>query len=215
MREQVLEQIKKGKIITIVRGLPTEQLLGLAKALYAGGIKMIEITFAQNKPETWVDTAKGISLLNEYFHGEVLVGAGTVISLEQLQMAYDAGAKYIISPSMDIEIIKKTRELGLVSLPGVFTPTEAVQAYNAGADMVKVFPIGDLGASYLKSIKAPLSHIPMLAVGGVNADNAASFIAAGALGLGVGGNLVNKTWIENGEFDKITALAQSYVQAVK
>ena len=116
---------------------------------------------------------------------------------------------------MNEAVIARTRELGMVSMPGALTPTEIVKAYNAGADIVKVFPIGNLGAGYLKAVKAPLSHIPMAAVGGVNEKNAADFIKAGAAGLGVGGNLVNKEWIANGEWDKITALAQAFTDAVK
>lgn len=215
MREQTLDSIRQHKLITIVRGLEPDKLKQLAQALLEGGIHLIEVTFAQNQPDTWKDTAAGIRMLNEAFAGEILAGAGTVMTLEQLQMACDAGAKYIISPNVNTDIIRKTKELGLVSLPGAMTPTEAALAYEAGADMVKVFPIGDLGVGYLKAIKAPLSHIPLLAVGGVNEKNAEDFIRAGALGLGVGGNLVNKAWIANGEFEKITALAAEFVAAVE
>ena len=215
MRETTLQLIREHKLITIVRGLPHEQLLPLAEALYAGGIRMMEITFAQNNPDSWKDTASGIKLLSEKMAGKICVGAGTVVSLEQLQMAYEAGAQYIISPSVHVDVIKKTRELGLVSLPGALTPTEAMVAYAAGADMVKIFPIGDLGASYLKSIVAPLSHIPFLAVGGVSDKNAGEFLAAGALGVGVGGYLVNKDLIAQGRFDEITAMAKKYVSAVQ
>lgn len=141
-----------------------------------------------------------------------MVGAGTVLTQEQLRMAAQAGAQYIISPNCDVEIIKKTVELGLVSMPGVMTPSEAVAAYQAGASFVKVFPIGDLGASYLKAMRAPLSHIPFLAVGGVNPDNVAEFMRAGAVGAGVGGNMTNKDWIAAGEYDRITETAAALVR---
>lgn len=211
----VLDTIKAKKVIAIVRGLPADQLKGLVEALYAGGIGLVEVTFNQKDPDSWKETAAGIKMIADEFAGKVIPGAGTVVTLEQLYMAYHAGAKYIISPNMDEEIIKATKALGLVSMPGALTPTEIVKAYNAGADIVKVFPIGNLGAGYLKAVKAPLSHIPMAAVGGVNEKNAAEFIKAGAAGLGVGGNLVNKEWIANGEWDKITALAQTFTDAVK
>ena len=211
----VKDEIARRKLIAIVRGLPGEQLEGLAKALLAGGISLIEVTFNQAKPETWVQTAEGISMLSQKFEGQIIPGAGTVIAQEQLTLAYEAGAKYIISPDVNVDIIRRTKELGLVSLPGAFTATEIVTAYNAGADFVKVFPVGNLGPAYIKALKAPLSHIPLMAVGGVNEANADDFMRAGASGLGIGGNLVNKEWIANGEWDKITALAALYVKAVQ
>ena len=211
----VKEAIASRKLIAIVRGLPGEQLEGLAKALLAGGITLMEITFNQQKPETWSQTADGIKMLCEKFEGQIIAGAGTVVTQEQLTMAYEAGAKYIISPNTDEDIIRRTKELGLVSLPGALTPSEIVVAHKAGADFVKVFPVGNLGPAYIKAVKAPLSHIQLMAVGGVNEKNADDFMRAGAAGLGVGGNLVNKEWIANGEWDKITALAAEYVKAVQ
>ena len=130
-------------------------------------------------------------------------------------MTARAGGAFIISPDTDVDVIKKTRELGLVSMPGAMTPSEIKAAHNAGADFVKLFPVGDLGASYLKAVKAPLSHIKMMAVGGVNEENAAQFLKAGAVGLGVGGNLAKKEWIEAGEFEKLTAAAKVLVEAVR
>ena len=212
---QVKQIIEQYKLIAIVRGLPGEQLEDLARAFLAGGIHLMEVTFSQQKPETWEQTAQGITMLGEEFPGQIIPGAGTVLTLDQLHMAYEAGAQYIISPNTDVDIIRRTKELGLVSMPGAFTASEIVTAYNAGADFVKVFPVGNLGPSYIKALKAPLAHIPMTAVGGVNEKNADDFLRAGAAGLGVGGNLVNKEWIANGEWDKITALAAEYVKAVE
>ncbi len=215
VRNQVIAKVEEKKIIAIVRGLDADHCIKLAEALHAGGIDMIEITFQQDKPETFSETASSIQAIAEHFHGEVIPGAGTVITLEQLDIAAKAGAQYIISPNVDTEIIKKTRELGLVSMPGALTPTDIIEAHKAGADFVKVFPIGSLGVGYLKAIKAPITHIKLLAVGGVNEKNAMEFMKAGAVGIGVGGNIVNKDWIAAGEFDKITALAKEYVAAVK
>ncbi|MCI8416511.1 MAG: bifunctional 4-hydroxy-2-oxoglutarate aldolase/2-dehydro-3-deoxy-phosphogluconate aldolase [Lachnospiraceae bacterium] len=212
MKEQVIQNVLDKKIIAIIRGMDPEVCVKLAEAFYAGGIDMIEVTFNQAKPEEFYKTADAIRAIREKFAGKVMVGAGTVITMEQLKMAADAGAQYIISPSVDVEIIKKTVEMGLVSMPGAMTPSEIVTAYQAGASFVKVFPIGDLGASYLKALKAPLSHIPLLAVGGVNPDNVADFIKAGAVGAGVGGNLTNKAWIAAGEYDKITEVAAALVK---
>ena len=214
MRERVIKEILDKKIIAIVRGVDEDQALKIAKALYEGGVTMVEVTFNQKNPAQFVNTANAIRAINAELGDKMLVGAGTVTSVELVQMAADAGAKYIISPDADVEVIKKTRELGLVSLPGAYTPTEAKQAYNAGADMVKLFPcVGDAPA-YLKAICAPFNHIPFLAVGGVNADNAADFIKAGAVGVGVGGSLVNKKWADAGEYWRITEEAKKFIKNI-
>ena len=212
MKKAIIQNVLDKKIIAIIRGMDPEICVKLAEAFYRGGINMVEVTFNQAKPEEFYKTADAIKAIREKFDGKIYVGAGTVITQEQLKMAAEAGAQYIISPSVDVEIIKKTVEMGLVSMPGAMTPTEIVTAYNAGADFVKVFPIGDLGASYMKAVKAPLSHIPMLAVGGVNPENVSEFIKAGAVGAGVGGNLTNKAWIAAGEYDKITEVAATLIK---
>ena len=215
MRQSVIQQICEKKIIAIVRGADVAQAVAAAKALYEGGVSLVEVTFNQKAPETFVTTAEAIRSIREQLGDRVLVGAGTVLTVEQVKMAADAGAAYIISPNTDEAVIAKTLELGLVSLPGAYTPTEAVQAHNAGADFVKVFPcVGDAPA-YVKALCAPLSHIKFLAVGGVSAENAADFMKAGAVGLGVGSSLVNKKWLDSGEFFKITEQAQRFVDAVK
>lgn len=210
-----LEWVQERKIIAIVRGLAPEHILKLAHALNAGGIDLMEVTFDQKRPESWKDTAAAIETIAVDMDGKMLVGAGTVITDEQLQMAIDAGAKYIITPNTNPELIGKAKAAGLCSFPGAFTPSEIVIAYQAGADAVKVFPAGNLGPSYIRAIKAPLSHIPLMAVGGVNEKNTADFIRAGCCGVGVGGNLVNKEWIANGEWDKITSLAKEFRKAVE
>lgn len=209
-----MDWILQNRMIAIVRSLGSGPMETLAEALYAGGVRLMEVTFAQAKPETWKDTAESIRRIGDRFAGRMLAGAGTVLTEEQLHMAADAGALYIISPNTDERIIRETKRLGLVSLPGALTPTEIMAARNAGADAVKVFPAGNLGPAYIRAIRAPLSHVPLLAVGGVNEQNCAEFIRAGCAGVGVGGNLVNKQWIADGEFAKITALAQDYTRAL-
>lgn len=211
MRDTVIDEICKQKIIAIVRGVSSQEAVAAAKALYDGGIRLVEITFNQKAPETFVDTANAIKAIRKEMGDKMLVGAGTVTSPELVELAAEAGAAYIISPDTDPLVIGKTRELGLVSIPGAYTPTEAKQAYNAGADFVKLFPCVGNAPAYVKAICAPLNHIRFLAVGGVNADNAVEFLKAGALGVGVGGNLVNKDWIKAGEFDKIRDEAKKYV----
>ena len=210
-----LQWVKNRRIIAIVRGLSSEYMIGLANALYEGGIDLIEVTFNQAKPGTWKETADAIRAIGTSMDGKMLAGAGTVLNDEQLRMAIDAGAKYIVTPNVDPELISKVKAAGLCSFPGALTPSEIMIAHNAGADAVKVFPAGNLGPSYIKAIKAPLSHIPLMAVGGVNEKNTADFIGAGCCGVGVGGNLVNKEWIANGEWDKIMSLAKEFRKAVE
>ncbi|MEF9880311.1 MAG: bifunctional 4-hydroxy-2-oxoglutarate aldolase/2-dehydro-3-deoxy-phosphogluconate aldolase [Clostridia bacterium] len=209
-----LEWVKEKKIIAIVRGLPPTYMRKLAEALYQGGINLMEVTFQQAKPETWQDTGDAIRNISAHMEGRMLVGAGTVMNERQLELARAAGAEYIITPNTNPQFIRKVKACGLISFSGALTPSEIVAAFEAGADAVKVFPAGQLGPAYIKAVRAPLAHIPLMAVGGVNEKNARDFISAGCCGVGVGGNLVNKEWIEQGQWDKITALAAEYRKAV-
>jgi len=214
MREQIIQEILNRKIISIVRGVEPDKMVRIAEALYEGGVTMVEVTFNQTNPASWQETADSIAAIKAAMGDKMFVGAGTVTSVELVDMAAEAGAGYIISPDTDPAVIARTRELGLVSLPGAYTPTEAKQAHNAGADFVKLFPcVGDAPA-YLKALCAPLSHIKFLAVGGVTADNAAAFLQAGAVGIGVGSSLVNKKWADAGEFWKITEEARRFVASI-
>ena len=215
MREQVIKAIEENKIIAIVRGVDVESALKTAKALCEGGIKLIEVTFNQAKPETFCKTVEAIRLISKEMQDEMIVGAGTVITEEQVRLAKEAGAKYIVSPDTDEKVIKLTVALDMVSLPGAYTASEAKKANVYGADFVKLFPCQENAPSYLKALRAPLSHVKFLAVGGVTIDNASDFIKAGAVGIGVGGALVNKEWIEKGEFDKLTDLAKQFVNKLK
>ncbi len=215
MRTACLEKIQKQKVIVIVRGIYGEKVLALAEALRAGGIGLMEITFDQKDASTHDWTVQTIRMLNDRMGDEMAIGAGTVTNVELVEKACDAGAKYIISPDFKAEVVKRTRELNLISIPGALTPTEIVSAYDCGADFVKVFPAAQLGPAYIKAIRGPLNHIPLMAVGGVNEKNAADFIKAGCAGVGVGGNLVNKEIISSGRWDKITELAGMFVEAVR
>ncbi len=212
MKKEIIQRVLDKKIVVIVRGVYGEDCLKLAEALCAGGIELMEVTFDQSSVENQQKTVDTIRLINEKLQGKVVMGAGTVTTLEMLEAAYQAGAKFIVSPDMNPQVIAKTAELGLVSMPGAMTPTEILTAYRAGADFVKIFPATSLGAAYVKAVRGPLNQIPLLAVGGVNEKNVGDFIKAGAVGAGVGGNLVNKDWIAAGEFDKITALAQEFIK---
>ena len=206
--------MEKEKIVVIVRGVEKEKLIPLAEAMYNGGIRLLEITYDATGKTPDEETAANIEMLAKHFEGRMYIGAGTVIRPNQVELTAKAGGKFIISPDTNKEIIEKTRELGLVSMPGALTPTEIADAARFGADFVKLFPVNAFGTEYVKAVKAPLSHVKLLAVGGVDEKNIADYAKAGACGFGIGSNIVNKKLIEEGAFDKITELAKEFLAAL-
>jgi 2-dehydro-3-deoxyphosphogluconate aldolase/(4S)-4-hydroxy-2-oxoglutarate aldolase len=215
MSNMILDQIFENKIVAIIRGIGSDRIIDTVGALLEGGIKLLEVTFNQESESAVLETLKSLELIKKEYGDKVCLGAGTVVTEEQVIKAVDAGAEYIISPNTDIDVIQKTKELGKISIPGAFTPSEMVMAYNAGADIVKLFPAGILGTGYIKALLAPLSHIPVVAVGGVNVDNVDQFIKVGAKGVGVGGNLVDKKAIYSGDYDKIKEVAKEYIKKLE
>ena len=212
MKDEIIKAVHDGRIVAIIRGFAPDVCLNLAEAYFKGGIRLVEVTFNQKAPETWKDTAAAIGAIKTRFAGAVHVGAGTVLTEEQLSMCRDAGGEYMITPNVKPALIRSCVEQGLVAMPGALTPSEAVDAWDAGASFVKIFPAGSLGPGYVKAIRAPLSHIPFLAVGGISPDNVADFMRVGCVGAGVGGNLTNKEWIAAGAWDKITDVARQLVE---
>lgn len=208
MKQQVIERIEKKKLVAIVRGYTTEECIKLAEALQKGGVELMEITFPQTSKEEMKYTADTIKALKEALGDKMEFGAGTVTSVEMVKMAKEAGATFIISPDTNKRVIKASVRYGLVSIPGALTPTEMKMAYDWGADFVKVFPANVFGPSYIKTVKAPLSQIKMLAVGGVNDTTINDYLANGASGAGVAGCLFKKEWIKAGEWNKITDAAK-------
>ena len=215
MKEDVEKIVLDTKVVAIVRGFAPDICLKLADSYRQGGIRLVEVTFNQKAPDTWKDTAAAIKAIRETFDGEVRAGAGTVLTDDQLSMCVDAGGEYIVTPNVNPTLIRSAVERGLAAMPGAFTPSEAVEAWEAGASFVKLFPAGLLGPDYVKAVRAPLSHIPFLAVGGVSAANAADFMRAGCVGVGVGGNLTNKEWIVEGAWDRIAEAARELVESVQ
>ncbi len=210
-QEEIKQLVLDSRIVAIIRGFAPDTCLRLAEAYATGGIRLVEVTFNQKAPETWKDTAAAIRAIRERFGGRVRAGAGTVLTEEQLSMCIDAGGEYMITPNVKPELIRSCVRQGLVAMPGALTPSEAVDAWEAGAAFVKIFPAGSLGPGYVKALRAPLAHIPMLAVGGISADNVADFMRVGCVGAGVGGNLTNKEWIAAGAWDKIADTARQLV----
>ena len=215
MRNKVIESVEKEKIIVIVRGIAKESLIPMTEAMYEGGVRLLEITYDATGKTPDEETAANIEMLAKHFEGRMYVGAGTVIRPNQVELTAKAGGAFIISPDTNKEIIEKTRELGLVSMPGALTPTEIADASRFGADFVKLFPVTTFGPEYVKAVKAPLAHVKLLAVGGVDASNMEEYLKAGISGFGIGSNIVNKKLIEAGEFGKITELAKEFIANIK
>ncbi|MFD1413355.1 bifunctional 4-hydroxy-2-oxoglutarate aldolase/2-dehydro-3-deoxy-phosphogluconate aldolase [Oceanobacillus jeddahense] len=203
-----LEAIYHYKIIAIIRGAKKEDLLQIGAALKEGGVRLIEVTL--NSP----GAIEGIKQLKEAFGEEMKVGAGTVLDPESAKAAMDAGADFILSPTVSKDTIKITKRYGKVSIPGAFTPTEILTAYEEGADLVKVFP-ASIGAAYIKDIRGPLSHIPLVPTGGVNKNNITDFQKAGAVAFGIGSSLVNtKEEVNETYLGELTNNAQAFIEAV-
>jgi len=215
MREDIIQKILEEKLIVIVRGLEKDKMIPLAEAMYEGGIRLIEVTYSANGSIPDEVTAECIRSIQEHFGGKMLVGAGTVLNEKQVEMTKAAGGSFIISPNVKEAVIKKTRELDMVSMPGAHTPTEIEDAHEMGADFVKLFPVSTLGPEYVKAVCAPLSHIRLLAVGGVDHNNLKDYLKVGVCGFGMASNIVDKKMVAEGNYAGITELARCYVEAVK
>ena len=211
-REEVIGAIEANKIITILRGLNGEQLIRTCEAMEKGGIRLAEVTFSAVGDPADEVIAGYIRTLAAHFRGRMHIGAGTVLTEAQVKLAAAAGAEFIISPDTNPAVIRATKDAGLVSIPGAFTPSEATAAHRAGADFIKLFPNSEVKISYLKALAVPLSHIRFLAVGGVNDENLPDYLAAGARGVGIATGIVNKKLIAAGDYDGITALAERYTK---
>ena len=213
MSTSILEATKKYKVTAILRGIDREHLEPVVEALAAGGIRLLEITFNQNSPSRLEDTAAAISWVKDIYGDRLHVGAGTVMSVEEVAAAHRAGAEFILAPNVDEMVIRAAVDRGLCAIPGAMTPTEIAKAYAAGAEIIKLFPAGNLGLGYCKAVMAPLNHIPMIAVGGVDQHNLPSFLKAGFLGAGIGSYLTDRKLIQAGDYAGLKALAEEFVAA--
>ena len=208
-RKEIRKCVESTKVVAIIRGISPEICVRLAKAYQEGGIRLVEVTFDQTEnPENTITAIKSIKAAFPEMH----VGAGTVITDAQLDLAIGAGAEFIVTPNCNPTIIRRAKDAGLVTMPGTITPTEIVAAHEAGADYVKVFPVRVLGPAYIRDVLAPLKHLKLIAVGGISPDNAAEYIKAGCIGVAAGGSLVNKEWIAADEYAKIADVARKLIE---
>lgn len=202
-----LSEIIENKIIAIMRGLPPEQVLKVAQALYEGGIRVLEITMNSEEP------LAAIRKVTEAFGDRMVVGAGTVLDTEMTTAAVAAGAKFVLSPIVEQDVIRATKDLGAVSIPGAYTPTEIYTAFKWGADLIKVFPATSPG--YIRELAGPLPQIPVLPTGGITPQNIKDYKDAGAVGFGIGSALVNtKQPITTQSLEAITEKARQFVAAI-
>lgn len=178
-----LQQILNHKIVAIIRGVAPADVPRVAEALYTGGIRLLEVTLNSPGALTAIETLSG------QMEGRMLIGAGTVLAASDANNAIAAGARFIISPTWDAAVIRTARDAGVVSIPGAYTPTEVLQAYKAGGEIIKVFPAQS--AAYIKDLRGPLPHIPLMPTGGVNQENIGAFKNAGAVAFGIGSSLVD------------------------
>ena len=215
MENIALDIILKSRLIVILRGVPTNKILGVGQALYKGGVKAVEVTFSADKSTFDEQTAEKIRLLNKNFGDKMVVGAGTVLSPEQVDIAAEAGAKLIVSPDVNPDVIKRTKKLGLVSVPGAFTATEAMTAHRAGADIIKLFPVGSVSPEYLAALTAPLSHLKFFAVGGVTEKNLPDYLHAGAAGAGISSGIASKSAVANDDYAEIERKARAFAEILQ
>jgi 2-dehydro-3-deoxyphosphogluconate aldolase/(4S)-4-hydroxy-2-oxoglutarate aldolase len=203
-----LSEILKHKVVAIIRGAKPTDVSKIAEALYEGGIRLMEITINSPKALFVIEEISGL------MHNRMLIGAGTVLHADTARAAAAVGAKFIISPSLDIEIIKMTKRYEVLSIPGAFTPTEILSAHTNGADIVKVFP-ARIGPDYIRDIRGPLPHIPLMPTGGVNLYNIREFQKAGSVAFGVGSSLVDsKQEVTEEYLSELTEKARKFVDAV-
>jgi 2-dehydro-3-deoxyphosphogluconate aldolase / (4S)-4-hydroxy-2-oxoglutarate aldolase len=202
-----LTKILKYKIVAIIRGADPADVLKISEALYAGGIRILEITMNSSAPlEAIRETANK-------FGDKMVIGAGTVLDAKSARAAILAGAQFILSPIVDIDVINTAKSYGAVVIPGAHTPTEIVHAFKNGGDIIKVFPA--TSPAYIKDILGPLPHIPLLPTGGINLENIQQYKQAGAVGFGIGSSLVNtQRAITNEYLAELTQTALKYTQAI-
>lgn len=213
-QQQVKNYILQEKLVVLFRRVPVEKMAALAKTLVKGGVKLLEVTFDQEAPDPAALYKESIRTIREAVGDALCLGAGTVLTQDQVLAAKEAGAQYIISPSSDTKIIKLTKELGMVSIPGAMTPSEIVAAWNDGADIVKLFPADDMGYHYIWNIRGPLPHIPLMATGGVNPETIPEFLSRGINAVGTGVSIINREMLDHEDYAGIEALARQHVQAV-
>jgi 2-dehydro-3-deoxyphosphogluconate aldolase / (4S)-4-hydroxy-2-oxoglutarate aldolase len=200
--KQIYQRIRDEKLIAIVRGVSADQIIKIAESLYAGGIRLMEITC--NTP----GVTEMIEAVSKMMAGKVLVGAGTVLTKDLAKEVCAAGAQYVIAPDINPAVVEYCLERRIPVIPGAATPTEILLAKRLGVTMVKIFPAEALGAKYIRQIRGPIDDMDLVAVGGITESNVAEFLTAGCAAVGLGGSLIKKEFLDRSDWPGLTALAQ-------
>ena len=211
----VIEELKKTRLMVLARGVPKDVLLKAVAAIEEAGVTVFESTFDHRRADCVAENAEKIAALVGAFGGRMAIGAGTVLTVEEVRAAHAAGATFIVSPDSDPEVIAETKRLGMASIPGAMTPTEIKRAYALGADIVKLFPADDLGYHYIQNIKGPLPHIPLMATGGVNPQTIPEFLSCGILAVGTGITVFRPDLVAAEDYEGIKSLAIEHVEAIR
>ena len=207
-REATVTRLRELGAVAVVRLHSTEAALRVVDALHAGGVHALEITV------TVPDALRVIGAVVQRFGDAVCVGVGTVLDAATARAAVDAGAAYVVSPVFRAEVLAEAHRLGVPAMPGAFTPTEALAAHEAGADVVKIFPADSLGPAFIKGVLAPMPFLRLMPTGGVTPDNVPTWLAAGAVAVGLGGALVDPAVVARGDWDEISARARRVADGV-
>ena len=209
MRHEAIGRLIDGGVVAVLRGVDGDDVVPVARAAVEGGVRAVEVT---------ADTPGAMGMIESVADdlGDVaLVGAGTVLDAETARAALLAGAEFVVSPSCHRDVIEVCNRYGAPVVPGAATPTEAVEAYEAGADLVKLFPASALGPDFLAALGGPLSQIPVVPTGGIDAGNAGAFVEAGAVAVGAGSSIVDAEAVAKGDYEAVTAQARALVDAVE
>ena len=208
-KQSALSRVESTGIVAVIRAASGELLADVAEALLAGGIEVMEVTFTVPRAHQVIERVA------ERLGNRILLGAGTVLDTETARIALLSGAEFIVSPTVNVDVIQLCRRYDKLVMPGALTPTEVLTAWEAGADVVKIFPSDLTGPAYLKALAGPLPQVRMMPTGGVNLQTAADFLRAGAFALGIGSSLVDPQAVETGNFKKIESLAAQFVEIVQ
>ena len=204
-----LDRFKETPVLGIIRGASHTSIQGVLEACVSGGLKFVELTLNAENAFPLIES------VSQQFSAEICVGAGTVLSLRDVKQAENAGARFIVSPTLNIDVATYCLKKGLAYFPGALTPTEIEKSWSAGAAMVKVFPASQMGADYFNTIRGPFNELLLMAVGGVNASNAVEYLQAGASAVAIGGSLFTVSRMKNREFDSIKTEVKDLVSTVK
>lgn len=201
--------------MVLARGVPKDALVKGVTAICEAGVTLFESTFDHLRADCVAENAEKIAALKAALGNRMKIGAGTVLTVEEVRAAHTAGAEFVVSPDSDPDVIAETKRLGMASIPGAMTPTEIKRAWSLGADVVKLFPADDLGYHYIQNLKGPLPHVPLMATGGVNPETIPEFLSRGILAVGTGITVFRPDLVKAGDYAAIGGLAKLHIEAIR